>query len=206
VTRFLNQVTQALNNVFKFEGTLNSLSRIDLVSDIQPVFDLSYSSGLAKGADSGSSQGFGSLRASTIHVGAGTLHNQIPNLTQVESDFLNIPLDQIAVWLMDIAFWTTPGIMTVAQTSVSRATIEGTIQDTTAQTLIALADTEGILMFAGGVNAAFRGGGPVMQVPFPLYLLPGTNINFSSLATGAGTIAMELRFWVGPRYMQPPKG
>lgn len=205
--RFLNQVTQLLNNVFRFEGTLQSLSRIDLSGDIQPVFDLSRSAALARAADFGTSQGLVGLTLTNSHVGSGELISSALDLSGVEAAFFNVPPDSINVWIMDIsAQIDVAANLTNIQATLQDRTIQGSALSANAGRLLWLGDTSTGL--SGGTTAGrdplFLAGGPSHRVMMPYLMTPGSGFVVTSLATGACTPTVFFRLWVGPRFSSPP--
>lgn len=208
MVRFLNQVTQVLANIFNFEGSLNSLSRIDLTSDIQPVFDLARGTGWAKSTDFATTLGLVGLRVSNAHVAAGTLFGEFLDVYAVQAAGLGIPETNIWVWLMDLNcnISGTTALFGGAQCTLVDPDIEGTSSPTGRGRLLGSWDTVLLAAAAGGRNACTNLESPETKKIMPYLLTPGSGFQIATNqnAAGAMTANVEMRIWVGPRFAAPP--
>jgi len=209
VGRFVNRVTQVLGNVFNFEGTQSSISRLDLSGAIQPVFDLSRGAGLAKSVDFGTSLGLVGLRLGNGHVAAGVLFSSAIDIYAVEAAFFEVPEDQLWIWIMDVSAYANgnPANFLAAQVSIQDPDIQGTAEGATRGRLIYRANAldASMPLDSGGHHSAFWDSGPNHVMPMPYLLTPGATIQAATEAvTGACDIFIPVRLWVGPRFVMPP--
>jgi len=210
--RFLNKVTQVLGNIFNFEGSLSSLSRLDLAGDIQPVFDLSRGTGLAKATDFGTSLGLVGLRLTNTHVATGDLFNEALDLYAVEAAFFGVPVDEIWIWIMDVeAYVNENDDLVGGQATVIDPAIQGTAEGAGRGRLLANWTVSTGLFFEGGGGSdepahGVAGRNAMGLVPMPYLLTPGAGVQIASQSDAGGALVFNVAFrlWVGPRFVNPP--
>jgi len=207
VGRFLNRVTQVLGNVFELEGSLSHLSNIDLATPIQPVYDLSRATGLAKSADFGSSLGFVGLRLTMNHTAAGIKFASAADLYTVEAEFFSVPKESIWIWVMDWGCYVSAGDegdFGNAQLAIDDPDIQGTAEGANRGRLLAtwndVADND---PFNTGGEHPAREDEPL---PRPYLAGPGFSVKVASTSTGTPNmnINVSIRLWVGARFTMPP--
>jgi len=199
---FTNKATQLLGNIFNFRDGRANISSVDLSGPIQPVFDLSRGTGLARSSDFGTSMGLVGLQHVMVHAGAGDLFNESLDIYAVEAAFFRVPVDALWIWVMDVEFFTTNNSYNSIQASVRDPDIQGT--PVTEGRLLAWADAASLPFELGGDLAARADGQPVNMIVLPYLLTPGSDLQTASRSSGAVTMTTIWRIWVGPRYASPP--
>lgn len=204
MTRFVNQVAQILRNIFNFEGSLSSLSRFDLTSDIQPVFDLSSGAAFARAAEHTTSVGLFGMRLTMTHVATGDLFHIRTDIYGELSTAIGVPVDNLWVWIMDVEGYADDETdFAAAQLVMIDPAIDGTPEPAPGGRLIMDCTSLVAIPISGDTEFPFR---PNIRQVFPMLVTPGAALEAGSESDGSGTIVINVivRLWVGPRFANPP--
>jgi len=216
--RFLNPVLGAIDRLFRIDGAVKTVSRIDLENPIQPVLDVS------RYAERGLGQYLGLVRYDGSHVhGAANAQKSVVNIAANILQPLGFipaggpsgpgqpsPDSDFWVWLMGTAMRTS------SAANFSWGAIARESQSAAVYPVLGTAGDQAESLFQWSKvseQAGYTGVGTVYPVmpdtynqlriyPVPLY--PGDVLAIRSTTTGAATITWAMYLWIGRAGTGPP--
>lgn len=219
--KFLNRALAALNGVFRFEGGLRSIDRLDLSAPVTTVYDASriaeYASGFFYGEGvTQETDGIGTV-ARTEYVPRNTLLSLANVVAEMRlRGFQGI--SDVEIWLTRITCSVSDNLAALAAGYIPDGPL---VYEPAHSQLIYLANNAasfpGVFLETGGNRIPVAYVQPASAVPVnPVGIGTPLPVPFRRLgslwllaiddATGAMTADWTLTFWIGPQGVYPPVG
>jgi len=202
VAKFVGRPLKVLDLIYDFVGGWGGLGEFAEESAIQPVHDVARQAELGAALGGLGQFGFTMIRASHVHVGAGTIRTTADPYNAFSN--LSVPRDQGSIWIMDVfgtsnaaADFKNAGCLVTWPifSGFSNADVQPLAFFNTA-----LGDVLANLLLLGRAEGAHQ------LSKFPLFVPDDSIISFGSEADGAGTVTITqtVLTWAGPAGARPP--